>query len=183
MFNNPFDSFHNMVAEAKGEREQLDRLLTISTPHERMLVAGIAGLLVLLLVWLVFGSVARSLTLDGVLARTGERALSGEPSAQVMVWVKRDAAAQIESGQPARIEFSGADGHAHSLTGEVAGISALPLSEFLTMFEGRAPLSVYRLTVVLEERPEGAPPASRECQVVIEVGRQSPIARLRMRPS
>ena len=45
MFNNPFDSFHNTVAEAKQEREQLDRLLTISTPRERLLVAAIALLL------------------------------------------------------------------------------------------------------------------------------------------
>ena len=183
MFNNPFDSFHNMVAEAKEEREQLDRLLTISTPHERMLVAAIAGLLALLLAWLLFGSVARSLTLDGVLAGTGERALTHESSLQAMVWVKRDVAAQIQVGQPARIEFSDADGHVHTLAGEVARISTLPLSEFLAMFEGRAPLSVHRLTVLLDERPEIASPARRECQIVIEVGRQSPVARLRMRPS
>ena len=183
MFNNPFESFHNMVAEAKEEREQLDRLLTISTPNERALVAAIAGVLVVLLVWLVFGSVARSLTFDGVLAGPGESTLTGEHNLQAMVWIKRDAAAQIEAGQPARIEFSGADGHLHTLAGEVAGISALPLTEFLAMFEGRAPLSVHRLHIRLDERPEGAVPARKECEVTIEVGRQSPIARLRMRPS
>ena len=66
MFNNPFDSFHNIVAEAKEEREQLDRLLTISTPRERLLVAAIALLLCILSAWLIFGSVARSLAVDGV---------------------------------------------------------------------------------------------------------------------
>ena len=183
MFNNPFESFHSMVAEAKEEREQLDRLLTISTPNERALVAAIAGVLVLLLAWLVFGSVARSVTLDGVLAGPGESTLAGGHNLQTMVWIKRDTAAQVQPGQPARIEFRGADGHLHTLAGEVAGISALPLTEFLAMFEGRAPLSVHRLRIRLDERPGGAVPAGKECEVIVEVGRQSPIARLRMRPS
>ena len=183
VFNNLFDSFHNMVAEAKEEREQLDRLLTISTPHERLLVAAIAGVLVVLLAWLVFGSVARSVTLDGALAGAGDGTLSGGHSLQTMVWIKRDAAAQIQPGQPARIEFDGADGHFHTLSGEVTGISVLPMSEFLAMFESRAPLSVHRLLIRLDERPEGVSLARGECEVIIEVGRQSPIARLRMRPS
>ena len=59
MFNNPFSSFHDTVAAAKEEREQLDRLLTISTPRERLLVVGIALLLVILAAWLFLGSVAR----------------------------------------------------------------------------------------------------------------------------
>ena len=67
MFNNPLNSFHEMVAEAKEEREQLDRLLTISTPRERLLVAGIALLLGALLAWFFLGSVARSIEVDGVL--------------------------------------------------------------------------------------------------------------------
>ena len=48
MFNSPFNSFHDTVAEAKEEREQLDRLLTISTPRERLLVAAIGLLLIAL---------------------------------------------------------------------------------------------------------------------------------------
>ena len=40
MFNSPFGSFQDTVAAAKEEREQLDRLLTISTPRERLLVAA-----------------------------------------------------------------------------------------------------------------------------------------------
>lgn len=68
MFNNPFDSFHNTVAEAKEEREQLDRLLTISTPRERLLVAVIAVTLVVVVGWLLFGNVARSLAVEGVLS-------------------------------------------------------------------------------------------------------------------
>ena len=72
MFNNPLNSFHEIVAEAKEEREQLDRLLTISTPRERLLVVAIALVLGILLAWLFFGSVSRSLVVEGVLAGQGE---------------------------------------------------------------------------------------------------------------
>ena len=84
MFNNPLNSFHDIVSDAKEDREQLDRLLTISTPRERLTVALIALILGILLGWLFFGNVARSLVVDGVLAGQGESmAGQGEnPAAQ-----------------------------------------------------------------------------------------------------
>ena len=84
MFNNPLNSFHDIVSDAKEDREQLDRLLTISTPRERLTVALIALVLGILLGWLFFGNVARSLVVDGVLAGQGESmAGQGEnPAAQ-----------------------------------------------------------------------------------------------------
>ena len=84
MFNNPLNSFHDIVSDAKEDREQLDRLLTISTPRERLTVAVIALILGILLGWLFFGNVARSLVVDGVLAGQGESmAGQGEnPAAQ-----------------------------------------------------------------------------------------------------
>ena len=100
MFNNPLDSFHNTVVEAKEEREQLDRLLTISTPRERLLVAIIALSLFILAIWLVYGSVDRSLAVNGVVVGLGE-----ERSVQVFVWVERDAAPQIEPGMPVVMEL------------------------------------------------------------------------------
>ncbi|MCY4056902.1 MAG: hypothetical protein OXG44_02760, partial [Gammaproteobacteria bacterium] len=99
MFNNPFDSFHNTVAEAKAEREQLDRLLTISTPRERLLVAAIAALLVILVAWLVFGNVHRSLVLDGLLLEPAE-ASEGNQSVQALVWVRPEVVPDIAAGMP-----------------------------------------------------------------------------------
>ena len=72
MFNNPFGSFQDTVAAAKEEREQLDRLLTISTPRERLLVVTIAGLLLILAAWVFLGSVTRDIALEGVLVEPGE---------------------------------------------------------------------------------------------------------------
>ncbi|MXX78186.1 MAG: hypothetical protein F4Z33_04220, partial [Gemmatimonadales bacterium] len=101
MFNNPFDSFHDTVAEAKQEREQLDRLLTISTPRERLLVAAIALWLFIFVAWLFFGNVARSLAVDGVLVDPGTSLSEAGRSVQALVWIENDIVPQIRAGMPA----------------------------------------------------------------------------------
>ena len=180
MFNNPFGSFHDTVADAKEEREQLDRLLTISTPRERLLVAGIAALLLILVAWLFLGSVARTLSVHGVLVEPGGELVEGHRIVQALVWVRNDVASHLGTGMPAVLELGTADGEAARLDGEVAKISAVPLSEGLAGFES-APVSVHRVEIALDEGIESAPLAGRECRVVIEIGRQSPVALFRMR--
>ena len=180
MFGSPFDSFHNTVANAKEEREQLDRLLTISTPRERLLVAAIGLLLFILAAWLVFGHTARSVAVDGVLVEPGENLLEGNRAVQALVWVERDVAPRIEAGMPAVMELNMAGGETASLGGEIAAISAVPLSGGLAAFESAAPVSVHRVDVSLDEDLDFASLAGREGRIVIEVGRQSPIELLGM---
>ena len=180
MFNNPFDSFHNTVAEAKEEREQLDRLLTISTPRERLVVAGVALLLVILAAWLVFGSVARSVAVDGLLAETGPDRSTGARSVQVLLWLDSDVAPRIEAGMPAAIELTATDVEVDTLVGEVAAIAAVPLPEGLAAFGSAAPVSAHRVDIALEEGVDLDALASRDCRIVIELGRQSPAAFLGM---
>ena len=180
MFNNPFDSFHNTVAEAKEEREQLDRLLTISTPRERLLVAVIALALVILAAWLLFGSVSRSLAVDGVLVESGAE---GNASVQALVWVRSDIAPQIEAGAPVLIELAPGDGDAQALDGEVAAIAAVPLADVPATLESSAPLSVLRVDIALDEDLDVGSLAARQCRIVIELGRQSPAALFGMRQS
>ena len=180
MFNNPFDSFHNTVAEAKEEREQLDRLLTISTPRERLLVAVIALALVILAAWLLFGSVSRSLAVDGVLVESGAE---GNASVQALVWVRSDIAPQIEAGAPVLIELAPGDGDAQTLDGEVAAIAAVPLANVPATLESSAPLSVLRVDIALDEDLDVGSLAARQCRIVIELGRQSPAALFGMRQS
>ena len=175
-FNNPFDSFHNTVAEAKEEREQLDRLLTISTPRERLLVAFIALLLFILAAWLFFGSVARSLAVEGLLVESGESLIEGDRSVQALVWNDSDFASYIEAGMPAVIELDMKDGEADTLEGEVLTIATVPLSEGLAALDSVVPVSVYRVDIALDEDLDFASLAGRKCQIVIEFGRQSPIA-------
>ena len=174
VFNNPFDSFHDTVAEAKEERERLDRLLTISTPRERLLVAGVGLLLLILAVWLVFGTVARSVAVDGWLVETGANPSEGNRSVQALVWLESDVAPRIEAGMPAEIELTATDGEADSLGGVVVTIAAVRLSGEFGELESAVPVSVHRVAIALEEGIDVASLAGRECRIVIELGRQSP---------
>ena len=183
MFSNPFDSFQNTVAEGKEEREQLDRLLTISTPRERLLVAVIAGLLCVLAAWLILGNVARTIAVDGALAVPGENQPEATGAVQALVWIGSDVAARIKAGMPAAIELGRAGGKAEALDGKVKAISAVPLSEGLAAFGSAAPVSVYRLDIALAENRDLTSLAGRECRIVIELGRQSPVALFGMRRS
>ena len=181
MFNNPFDSFHNTVAEAKEEREQLDRLLTISTPRERLLVAVIALLLIAIVAWLFLGNVTRNLAVDGVLLKPGAN-LSGEArSLQALVWAESDVAPHIEAGMPAAIELDTTDGETATLDGEIVTVAAVPLSEVPAAFATAVPVSVHRVDIVLDENPEFASLAGKQCRIFIELGSQSPVAFLHMR--
>ena len=183
MFNNPFDSFHNTVAEAKEERERLDRLLTISTPRERLLVAFIALLLSILLGWLFFGNVARSLALDGVLVGSPANPFGVNGSVQALVWVRSDVAPHIEAGMPAVIEFAMNDGEAGVLDGQVAAIAAVPASEEIAVLDTAPPVSAHRLDIAIDAGLELGPIAGSQCRVVIEIGSQPPVALFGMRRS
>ena len=183
MFNNLFDSFHNTVAEAKEEREQLDRLLTISTPRERILVVAIALLLVILAAWLFFGSVARTVSMGGVLVQPGENLNEGSHSVQALVWVGRGVALQIKAGMPAAIELSAAGGEASTLEGKIETISAASLSDGLAEAEIAAPVSMRRIVIVLDKKLEIASLANLKCRIIVELGTLSPVNILRMRQS
>ena len=181
MFNNPFDSFHKTVAAAKEEREQLDRLLTISTPRERLLVSGIALLLVILAAWLFLGNMARSLAVDGVLVAPGEGLLEDSRTVQALVWIESGVAPRIRTGMPVVINVAAADGVADKLDGEVSKISAMPWPGRLAPLASAGPTSAHRVAVALDEGLDFASLAGRECRIVIELGRQPPVALFRMR--
>ncbi|MYE01500.1 MAG: hypothetical protein F4Y03_09495 [Alphaproteobacteria bacterium] len=183
MFNNPFGSFHDMVAEAKEEREQLDRLLTISTPRERLLVALIALLLFVLAAWLVFGSVTRSLTVNGLLVQPGETMPEGKRSVQALVWIQSGVAGHIKAGMPAAIELGLADGESQTIGGEVATISSVPFSEELAALDFAPQVSPYRLDIALFKDFDFASLGDMKCRIFIDIGTQSPFALLRMRQS
>ena len=174
MFNNPFSSFHDTVAQAKAEREQLDRLLTVSTPRERLLVGAIALLLLGLAAWFLFGNVARSLAVEGVLVEPGGASGEAGPPARTLIWVAPDVVAEVRVGIPATIEVVGAD--TAMLGGTVARISAVPPTGAPGAFESVAPVSAYRLDITLDGGLDLAPLAGRECRVVLELERQSPVA-------
>ena len=59
MFNNPF---LEQAAASKNKRQQLDHLLRVTAPHERVILAGIGVALLALAAWALFGSVVRAVT-------------------------------------------------------------------------------------------------------------------------
>ncbi len=181
MFNNPLNSFHDIVADAKEEREQLDRLLTISTPRERLLVAVIAVVLCILLGWLFFGNVARSLVVDGVLAGQGEIPAEDNRTVQAFIWAESNIASHIADGMPVMIETDRADGETGAHGGTVRTISDVPFAGGLGAFEPDAPVFVHRVDIILEESLDLNALAGRKCRIVIEMGRQAPISLFLMR--
>lgn len=181
MFNNPFGSFQDSVAAAKAEREQLDRLLTVSTPRERLLVAAIGILSVLLAAWLFLGDVARNVTVDAVLVEPGQHPHTATPSIHALAWIEKDVESQVKVGLPAVVRLAGADGELETFGGEIGEISTAPVSGRLAEFELMAPISVRQVEVVLGKDLDVEVHAGTKCEIVIELGRHSPISLLRVR--
>ncbi len=78
MFGNPF---LDQAANSRNKYQQLDHLLRVTAPHERMILAGIGLVMLTLMAWALFGSIVRSVTIDGVLIEPGTRheLVSSEP--------------------------------------------------------------------------------------------------------
>lgn len=70
MLGNPF---LQEAASSKNKFQQLDHLLRVTAPHERMILAGIGLIMLALVAWVLFGSIVRSVTIDGVLIEPGLR--------------------------------------------------------------------------------------------------------------
>lgn len=170
MFNNPFDSFHNTVAEAKEEREQLDQLLTISTPRERLIVFLILIVLLVLGAWLVLGNVADEVTVDGVVANTIEDSTEANQFFSVVVWVDRDDAKDIRNGLPILVRVAVTEGGVESIRGEIGSTINVPV-DFLS-----GSVLAKRIEFATEGEVNSASVAGKDCRVTIELGRQSPLA-------
>ena len=65
--------FREEAVASRNRRQQLDRLLRITAPHERVVLAGIGLVLLAFVAWALFGSVERSVRADGVLIEPGAR--------------------------------------------------------------------------------------------------------------
>ena len=73
MFNSFSKSFREQAAAANANRQQLDRLLRVTAPHERMVLVATGLLLGGVGIWVLFGSIVREITLEGVLLAPGHR--------------------------------------------------------------------------------------------------------------
>ncbi|MCY3859735.1 MAG: hypothetical protein OXG25_12585 [Gammaproteobacteria bacterium] len=181
MFDNPFDSFHNAVAEAKEEREQLDRLLTISTPRERLLVIVIAVAITAFAVWLFLGQVTRSVSIEGTLTFSNETAQSPNTSTQAKVsarssWLTHEEIRQISSDLSATIEITKADGETLHIHGKVSDIVSTRVAEELQLPEPAVEIPLYRVFFTSDKVIDTSGISDRECRIAIELYPQSPLS-------
>ena len=78
-FNRPFNE--KALAASVNRRQQLDHLLRVTAPRERLVLAVIGASLTGVLLWILFGSLVRDVSLDGVLIHPGSRhaVMASEP--------------------------------------------------------------------------------------------------------
>lgn len=100
-FNNPFAE--ESLKERKC-RQQLDRVLRVTAPHERIIQTGLGLLVLALVTWLAFGGIALSVNASGVLVgstgRTGVSApRSGHAAEGPNSPERREVSSQTAAGQ------------------------------------------------------------------------------------
>ena len=178
MFNSPFSSFEEIVAEAKEEREQLSRLLTVSTPRERHLLIAICLFVAVWAAWLVFGSISRDIAVEGLLVESAQDVVGEGQPVFAVVWADGDVAKQISTGMHAVMELNVNDGKTLALEGVIDEVSALPLSQELAALGSVAPMFALRLGVALNDDLDLSSLESQECRILIEVEEQSPVSLL-----
>ena len=87
MFNNPF---RERAIAASANRQQLDRLLRVTAPRERIVLAAVGLILAGVGAWVLFGAIVREIALDGVLLVSGEgyEVVTAEPGYFVEYFVE-----------------------------------------------------------------------------------------------
>lgn len=174
MFNNPLESFHNTVAEAKAEREQLDRLLTVSSPRELLLLVFVIVLLVALTVWLMFGVLNRTVAAN---ATVFEHSTTADNTKQVLrmdAWLSTELDLEVKTGMPVMIKPASVQGKSQPINGVLRSILSLDASKTL-MTASHTPLVAKRIEITVDSEIDMSSKIGDECVVVIDLGRQSPL--------
>lgn len=90
--------FREKALARRQRQEPLDDLLKVTAPHEYLLLAGLGILIVGLLVYVVVGTVERSISYDAVLVHPGERHIVFSPVSGTVVEVLAQAGDTVETG-------------------------------------------------------------------------------------
>ena len=173
VFNNPF---REEAAGNRNKRQQLDHLLRVTAPNERIILAGIGLVLLATAAWALFGSIERSVTLDGLLLSEARHEAVAGGGIHVVALVRLENAEPIRPGMPAAVELEMSDGGTQRVEGEVSGIAPGTLPEWLVTQTPLAELGLSRLEVRLDhaaalDLDDGAP-----CRIRVVLGRQTPAA-------
>ena len=92
-------AFREEAVARLSRPEPLDHRLQVTAPREWMVLAGVGLSLLASLVWAVSGSVERSLAVEAVLVRPGERAAVTSPVSGDVVGILAEIGDTVEAGQ------------------------------------------------------------------------------------
>lgn len=172
MFQDPFEPFHEIAAQAKEEREQLNRLPTVASPGQRLLAATCGLTLFALAGWLLLGSVSPSVSLDGVLVGAAGNPAAANGTAQAMVRLEPDLARRLAPGMQLAVELATVGGEKSRVTGEISSLAALADTDGARI--AAAPAATHRLGISLDDSAGGGAGDGSECRIVISLGEFSP---------
>lgn len=174
MFHNPLDSFHNTVAIAKAEREQLDRLLTVSPPRELLLLSLVLFLFVLLSVWTMYGSFERKIATTGTVIEPFSTQDEAQRLLTIDLVLGHETWSRIEDGMMVTIQSQSDRASLQPVQGEIQskGTSKLLLNQSV---DDDSTLNAYQLQVSVAPDTEVVPFVGHECLVFIKIGRQTPL--------
>ncbi|MCY4100999.1 MAG: hypothetical protein OXF46_08765 [Rhodobacteraceae bacterium] len=175
MYNN-LNSFHDTIAESKAEREQYDRLLTISTPRERLLILTICILFLGMGTWLFTGNVKHHFSANGMVVDIESPQNGDNTSVALTIWIESDISPQIEAGTPARLHFDSVKENQSTIYGEVALVfNPIPDNDLLTLISDLAGGYLYHVQIVLDETMNLKALMNQECEVVFHIGTVTPL--------
>ena len=181
MFNNPF---RERAIAASANRQQLDRLLRVTAPHERIALVAVGLILVVVGAWALFGTIDREVALDCVLLvserrdkASREAPLQAEDAGDRRLGASMLAAPRVarllHPGMPASVEVQLPDRATRRLEGSVSTVAAGWSPAWNLELPATAADSTQRVDVYLPpmsglEVPNGTP-----CRARIDLGPHS----------
>ena len=176
MFNNPF---REQAIAASASRQQLDRLLRVTAPHERMALVAVGLILVGVGAWILFGEVDRAVELDCVVVMTGQdyQDATSDPQdrrLQAALYAAPRVARLLQPGMEASVDVHLPSGATWRLEGSVGATTAewSPAGDSEAMATTTA--AGRRVEINLPPVPDLELPEGTPCRARIVHGRYSP---------
>ncbi len=173
MFGN-LNSFHDTVAESKAERERQDRLLTISTPRERLLIYITVVVFLASGVWLLAGEVKQNLSVNGVLTVIETPSDDDNQMLEVFIWLNTDDASRITIGNPVKLGFSSEAGDFIPIEGAIVTLNPTLPNEQIRLISELTDGSLYQVGISPVGNSDIASMLNKKCLVEIQLGSVTP---------
>ncbi len=96
MFDNPF---REEAISSRSERQKLDHLLRVTAPREHIILVATCIFFVAFIVWLLWGSVPRTLAFEGVVLETGDRHEVATNESGILIEIKVSEGDYVVAGE------------------------------------------------------------------------------------